>query len=421
MRKHSKRNLLISAIAIAFAFNALFCYKEHRALEVSVAGDETIHAIDDKAVAHLKILTLGGSVTWGAFTTENQNSYPYLLENEGHSVFNLAIRGSGSSFPAQCIDSMLKEHIADEVSFDVVMMEFSINGLVAFELLLLRLKERYPEALFIYVDLISMTKGQFTDPKTRKLMEDIGVSIYEFPRSKDPEERKVIELFYASDQHHLADSGHELVKKSLTDIISHQSLVSKPKLGSWLGGDNCRNWLMSGDMKLDYTGDAEVSEYDTRFHKHALEVKNGGVTIEYDHAGDYDASISLGYLTKCSDFEDKTSTIYPPVVVRIEQSEEKVQEAKDSYANKEFQISRRDFDHVDYITDGWTFISGLHRIAGSRRSFHIMGDSTVGIVKPGRNFIIVQPIEEKSMPFRIAATIVCEACKRLGWEHGIAK
>eukprot|EP01083_Nonionella_stella_P048732 130112_1 len=65
----------------------------------------------------LRILTLGGYVTWGAGIDERTNAYPFLLaEDHDHIVTNVAIRATGSDYPAQCISSMLRKKEAEESS-----------------------------------------------------------------------------------------------------------------------------------------------------------------------------------------------------------------------------------------------------------------------------------------------------------------
>jgi len=59
----------------------------------------------------LNILALGGSVTWGAAISNRYDAYPYLIGNlhPDSRVDNLAIRATGASYPASCIQSMIEE------------------------------------------------------------------------------------------------------------------------------------------------------------------------------------------------------------------------------------------------------------------------------------------------------------------------
>lgn len=65
--------------------------------------------------------------------------------------------------------------------------------------------------------------------------------------------------------------------------------------------------------------------------------------------------------------------------------------------------------------EGWTFISCVHKMIGMRK-FHITDIDQAGTVKPGKNFIHIYGLEKRKNPFRLTATIVCEACGRLGWK-----
>ena len=209
------------------------------------------------SIRKLRILTLGGSVTWGAGIgiKNREDAYPFRLQNEhGHLVTNLAIRGTSSEYPSQCITSMLKkEHSKESNSydpnnpFDVIIFEFSINGMRGLRLLVQRLRERFPDALFIYVEMFSLGFGNFESKDTRKMIKDNGGRVYRFGKADaaaDFDFRKEVDRsnpseeirqLFADDRHHASSFGHKVVATKIMELIELQDYTSDPHLGSWLG------------------------------------------------------------------------------------------------------------------------------------------------------------------------------------------
>ncbi len=166
----------------------------------------------------------------------------------------------GSSYPAQCIYSMIQEEVidVDTIVYDVIIFEFSINGMQAFQLLHQRLKERFPNALMIHVDLYSLRSGQFGSTKSRKIVQAGGGHVLYVPRSNSTglhdfpmEGYSLGEIggFFTPDRHHLSSDGHALVAQKIVRIIAEfgYSMIkndhetSQSSLGSWLGGDKCKS------------------------------------------------------------------------------------------------------------------------------------------------------------------------------------
>lgn len=269
---HNKRNIEAKSMPIQKillkrgAFLCLAVYltianfqNDHRRLELSkqATSDNTGNMKASPSPRKLRILTLGGSVTWGAEMEDRKDAYPFRLQNEhGHVVTNLAIRGTGAAYPAQCITSMLQEQeISDESSsydpnepFDVIIFEFSLNGLQGFELLIQRLRERFPDALFIYVDMFSLAHGAFDSRAARELIRSHGGSVYHFgstvATAADFDFNEEIDLafppehvsqLFEDDRHHASSSGHKLITTKVMDMIDLHDYPSDPKLGSWLG------------------------------------------------------------------------------------------------------------------------------------------------------------------------------------------
>jgi len=364
----------------------------------------------------LNILTLGGSVTWGAVIDDREQAYPSLIKKDGHNVVNLAIRGHGSDYPAQCIYSMVndEEWFDSNIIFDVIILEFSINGLNLISLLTQRLQDRYPDALFIYVDLYTLIRRR--NPKLQALIskveEDVGAHIYSFPTttSEDAEEKAKLEWLYAEDKHHINHEGHKLVRDNVERILSEVDIPEEPTLGSWHGGDTCHDIFGTGQIPFKFTGDARINKFNDQKTQFAVEVGMDGAVIEYHYDGKLDTEITLGYMTKCID-ELPSSTIYPPVVTKVVQTEEMIEEARRDFNNGDVHILLAENDGINPIKNGWSFLDSISK-RKKRRVYHQSETSVVGVVKPGVNYIYIQPLEKKKNPFRVTATVICEACKK---------
>ena len=119
---------------------------------------------------------------------------------------------------------------------------------------------------------------------------------------------------------------------------------------------------------------------------------------------------------------DVFSGLYPPVVVRITPAVEKIENTQEIVPgfHEEFDPnhhpnSKLVSDNESDPDDGWNFISSVNKLMGLR-NFHITSVEHAGMLKPGKNYIQVYTLEKRKNPFRLTATIVCEACAQLGWK-----
>jgi hypothetical protein len=322
-----------------------------------------------------------------------------------------------------------------DVPFDVIIFEFSINGMHGFRLLVQRLRERFPDAFFIYVDVFSLRNGAFDSSVARKIVEESGGEVYNFGNSgnatlnydfheevkdrSNPTEE--IRRLFGNDRHHASPDGHNLITSQLVEIMKHHTFSSDPKLGSWLGGDTCVSWYENGKTFLHIADGGEMKEWDEEKHKFAIEVnQKDGATLHYNHKGDEDAAIGLQFMTKATEQNGTFSSMYPPMVVTIEQDQSAIGKAKTKAMTKALILERRNVEQVIKIEEGWKYLSGLDRRNFMRTaSYHVTDIRNVGTLKPGRNFIYLYPVERRPYPFRLTSIIICEACARLGWNEDV--
>ena len=127
------------------------------------------------------IVAFGGSVTWGSrLDNPNNGTFADLLAAKlvqsglvtRTRVRNMAIRSHGTALPALCCDDMLNEppescgfggceHAAPmgeraAEPADIVVAEFAINGEAELDVLLRKLRRRYPDALLLYYQHVAL-------------------------------------------------------------------------------------------------------------------------------------------------------------------------------------------------------------------------------------------------------------------------
>ena len=261
----------------------------------------------------VNILALGGSVTWGSTLLNRTDAFPFLLGNlhPGSIVDNLAVRATGANYPASCIQSMVegggaadvvyeedKEEIFSTVPtiYDIILLEFSVNGFPGTEFLMNRLRNRYPDAIIIYVHLHSLThppRESLSEEFFVNTMKPVNGIYYMFPvevlsdaygRGNEHYSDELLGL-YANDRHHLSKTGHEFLADQLTLLLQNTLLepadaltLELGTLGEWDAGDQCYLWFMN-DGKLPESLDVEGGTF-TSFNemKYSYEVKQGETT-----------------------------------------------------------------------------------------------------------------------------------------------
>lgn len=248
-----------------------------------LANESTEENLVETGETGFNILALGGSVTWGSKLESRQHAWPFQMETFGpHKVTNHALRATGSFYPALCAETILK---GDDTEYDVIALEFSINGAQAFDWLVRRLRARFPNAIIIYVHLFTLKdnimdqlgktpndRGLIGNLETRNIdwvwakskaeinkvapqvtdAEQYDMSYYFFPIPDSPAEAF---KWYALDAHHLSPEGHRMVAGAVLRIAeSILPPVKTEKVGTWGLGDYCDNWFSDGKINLQHVG-----------------------------------------------------------------------------------------------------------------------------------------------------------------------
>jgi hypothetical protein len=275
---------------------------------------------EDKIPRPLKILSFGTSQTYGrGIADRTTQSYPLLITPYQDHVDNLGLPATAADHPSLCLQSMIPD--ADTKSYDLIMFEYPFNQSDGSRLLLRRLRERYPEAVIVFVNIWNLV-SQAREQDTQKILRDPdfanldnealfekkwtwkgdGVDTFSFNVDYDKAKNCQSELCHVSelnalleevgghyfaprrpasvhdtiprrwfvkDWHRLSLEGHRYVASELARLLATQSSLwtqaFKPHkaLGLWKGGDRCYNWAYSGiisEEHLKVEGAAELVE-----------------------------------------------------------------------------------------------------------------------------------------------------------------
>jgi len=354
----------------------------------------------------LRIAAFGTSHTFGAQLEDRFNeAYPWLLSLD---ATNLALKSSGPSYPAACTESM----VGDDAIFDVIILEFHLRATEGLDQLALRLRERFPDAMIIFVKiwfpqlvirsdtrqrflrwieenvgqnvalhgkelsnaLAATQRSEWTYAPHRRCgfavqdaADAVGGYIYELPRPEDPRQAIIqhSDLFDA-DYHHMSTYGHQVVADDLTRLINKYARRSD-RLGTWGGGDSCLSWFSSGRVAIPYERHMQITNFEDG--KYALEVSDRGGFIVVENPFQDVRSLYLTYMA------------YGP--------------APSIYPQTEVFFSTPSHGHstpvlIDPTVDDCNGVD-----------MHIAKVSKVGLIPPGKVDLQIFPIERANKGFRV--------------------
>lgn len=404
---------------------------------LAAADKEKKRDYDDNGRDGLRILALGGSVTWGAQLENRHDAYPYVLGRHPSvsRTDNLAIRATGSEYPTSCIQSMIRSAFEDDPDgtwgddpdpdYDVILLEFSLNGRDGLPLLMARLRRRYPDAVIVYVSLYSAKKNHKRRFMPRKDWTSIvgpGAAdvvpppdrIYHLPLRDDPRENEAAanrtrKLYFANDEFHLSEGGHSVVALDIFSLL--QSLgppARPPRRGSWGGGDKCVSWFSTGKVlpEAELSGGTVEEFAEGKFayevpKQMPTEAKGAGmpkaVTLEVENRGSAPTPLYLDHMTRGDPCQ------YPKLEVRLRPA------PLDGDGSVSASTEKSDGGTTLELDPANKDITG--KIWGG---VHITRSSYAGLVPSGsRAQLTVRPVERTDLPFRIVGYSMCAACEEM--------
>ena len=358
----------------------------------------------------LRMLTLGGSVTAGSRVEEDETYASIVERSFGYEVHNLAIPATGSDYSAECIESMIRSGgIEEDIVFDIVTVEFSINGIAGLDVLLRRLRLRYPDAVIVYVDLYRIKKfqdGQYRDENLRCMKRVLeaggGADPKSFSRCADPVVSQSVEevggimyqlppifhedvhgsmAWFDEDSTHLSKAGHFNVASGIVAVVENEwpSIPDVPRLGSWHGGDQCHSFFrgqLPEDVELV---EGQLTNFNQRTGKFAIEVRMGETARVLFNVDSDETRITVAHM-----ITGKPS-LYPKVLVSLRNQDD---QPKDM-AFSSFKPAEREFYHIQR----WMPLQNVAR--------------------RGTNVLSITSLEETELPFRLTGIMMCSVCQSI--------
>jgi hypothetical protein len=375
----------------------------------------------------INILAFGGSVTWGATLEDRHLAYPWMLGTPYvDHVDNMAMRATGADYPSLCLESIIPD--AANKNYDVILFDFVMNGTDGFPLLLKRLRERFPDAIIMYVHIWSLVNlaidpatgenprqanydpsrnWQWTSEDTfnghggasndcgreicsseemERLVTDAGGYIWKMRLPETP--LLAIDAgWFSDDWHHMSATGHRMIAQEMLDILStvKHDVFKEKRIGSFGVGDQCYNWFQSGDIDVQYSG-AHANDLLASNHANLGDPDFKKVTLEFD-------PVAGGSITFNSKFD-----ISVPVGL--------------AYMSI---TDPADYQVVDVSVDGGAPVRVDPSINRSyMTSAHITVFSQVGLARPGENTIQITPVDQRKNPFRVIGIYLCGHCAATG-------
>lgn len=326
--------------------------------------------------------------------------------------------------------------------YDVILFDFVLNGTNGFFLLLKRLRERYPDAVLIYVhiwNILSIARYNGKPPSNgdvglnpdldwewgnrgdtfnpngipskhcpreicdgavmEQLTIDAGGYIYKLPLPPTPKVA-LANGWFGPDWQHLSNRGHEVLANGILEILhSHETEVKSgsKRLGTFGLGDQCFQWFANGIVQPKFTGAALVNliardtQRDPNVAKWVMEMDSDYVgTITFESKFSIRVPIGLSYMSK------QQESSYTIVEISVNSSD-----------NNNHEVASR---HTTITIDPNYNLSGP--------TTHITVYSHVGWANPGLNTITIRTVEKRQLPFRVVGIFLCGHCAERGGDMG---
>jgi len=389
----------------------------------------------------LNILAFGGSVMMEAqqVSDRSERTYPKLIGAPYFDhVDNFAKKETGTDYPSLCLETILTEggETAQGLScanrsYDLIFVEFAVNGMSWLPSLLRRLKERYPDAVIVFVRLWSVL-GDAVERGTGRTVFELGkdVSIdwvwnenadieqfhkgikafvsneinefyYELPKPEKPLDA-IDKGWFTGDWQHLSGNGHALVADDIirfltsNENIVHRLISNEKRLGSWSWGDRCYSWLENGKIPSKPTFHYDGARLTNGNHTWLLEFSNSGGVLRFNSGFPIPVPLSLGYMTQ------QVPAEYPEVSVNDQNPV-----VLNPGGNKLKVMSETDF--VSIVAIGWAE-PGLNTITVKPHTLAFKQTSPLrvsGIIMRG-----ISPLPEMSELFNLPFFGGCDGQQR---------
>lgn len=377
--------------------------------------------------AHLRrpinILALGGSVTWGATLHDRyKEAYPWLIGSpyvDYVDNFAMPPETMGVYYSYVCLQSIIPE----EKRYDVILIDFIASERDGFVPFLLRLRERFPDAIIIYIHIwplkaLIQQAGTGLQPDvlgldptldwiwippefvlrdfhpdmcgdTKNALKAVGGYFWNLGFPRNP--MQTLSL-YSDDWWHLSAEGHKVIANGILQLLSTiQEDVFKAKhLEKFKKGDQCLNWLLGGNAMISYSNvamdrmlDSEVSNNTDLWLLMVDQEKDG--TIEFNSKFKSPVPIVAAYMA------NDAGTYYSSTFFNINNSERT-------------QL----LSSASFVTQNQRPVSINPNVCFRPKHFPRINYEVIGMAAPGNNLVQVKTINQQKIPFQLAGLYLHE-------------
>ena len=400
----------------------------------TLRGGRGRRLLSDDRIERFSVVAFGTSDTWGSgileeLTGENPAPYTYPCLLGASDVSNLAIRASGPGYPSVCLQSMMDRGQPSPQWYQVILLEFELRADEGLLLLAQRLRQRFPDAIMVFLDvwyprMIRVQRPSFSD------RESVTIQAYQrhygFRGLHDPDfwqhlrtrtananltfqhRTDLVQLqneirhrvngyvwrlpypsttnssmigpnlahmapLFSQDYKHLSKQGHEYVARGIRRLlrsIPNQYAPAATTRGEWQSHDACANWLLSGKCPHTLVSGLAMNVFDRTAHKHGLQVLPNNRVGEMDIVNPFSSPATL-YLSYMS---TGAPSKYP--VVRI-----------------------------SLVSEGTLSFELQPKV--QRQPIHVAVTLRAFTLAPGTTSrLVIEPLEKTEWPFRIVATSI---------------
>ena len=314
----------------------------------------------------LKFLFFGTSRTYGTLLKDRLNeAFPFLLSP--HTT-NLAIPGSTPTFPCKCAESMIRDVGKEDEAFDVIILEFDRPFFLETVWLVHRLRQRYPKAHIIILELwllsyifnirsdqylnqwadqegfethgdgimgdrrlayhlktntdvtdwdLKFERFQYSQEEIHAFQEEDAVVLpIPIPRNARHAVRDMSHHFF-NDMNHYSITGHRLIRDLILRELRQAHFRTTPALdvNPWQSPDSCTSWFRTGEVPVPYSDTFTLDQF--KPGKYALETNAESSWVEVDNTMGEEAELYMERMVTSPD------CMYPRMIIQVVGSNEK--------------------------------------------------------------------------------------------------
>jgi len=272
-----------------------------------------------KSIDDVRYLVLGFTVPFVNGIRNLDDSYSSLLTSDPSRMTRLdSMASNGPGYPSACLQTVISE-LDENQEFDVIILEYSTLQLQGLYELAGRLRQRYPDAILMFLDnwqpnhvswfqdgvrvgnlrdwgeSQSLTFGsddfldKIQDPnldlrwqvapmreqKLKAVAEDFGaIRVWIPPQTKvhSPVDTLLnYHKFYDGyEKEYMSAYAHRWLYQTIAEIVEEElrSYPAQPRIFGWGDGDECHTWFLSGETSLRYANVVDFERFAAPYAGH---------------------------------------------------------------------------------------------------------------------------------------------------------